>query len=148
MKIQKTYFFNILIGIFLVFLLLGCHGRGHLIGYTLGTYVSQPEEGEEGRHSETFDCAWEDCYQDVQDVLKDMDVLIFHRDKRRKMISAMYFDKIYKNCIDTTEVGIFFKEIEQDKTQVDVACGNYDLAEFASEKIYLGLSEKLSGIEE
>ena len=56
----------------------------------------------------------------------------------------MYFDSIYKQCIDTTEVGIFFKEVDARKTQVDVACGNSGLAEFAAEEIYPLLEKKLA----
>ena len=111
--------------------------------YILGTYVRQPKEGEEGNYGRVFVCSYPECYQMSQEVLKDMGVLIFYKNEKEHYISAMYFDRIYNKCIDTTEVGIFFKEIDENATQINVACGNYGLAEFAADRIFSGLDEKL-----
>jgi len=141
--VNKHYFFQgLMLSIITVFFLSGCSIR-HFSGYMLGTYVSQPKEGEKGRYSRIFNCPYPVCYEEVQGILIRMGALIFIKNKKGHMISAMHFDKIYRYCIDTTEVGIFFKEIGPAKTQIDVACGNYGLAKFASEKIFSRLKKNL-----
>ena len=65
-----------------------------------------------------------------------MNVRIRYKSKRDRTILAWYFDKAYESCIDTTKVTVYFKELEPNKTQIDVACGNYGLAEFASKEIF------------
>ncbi|MFH1655744.1 MAG: hypothetical protein ABH954_03950 [Candidatus Omnitrophota bacterium] len=114
------------------------------IGNIVGTDVRQPKEGQKGRYSQSFNCSFPACYEGVQEILQEMRVLIFYKNQKKRMISAMYFSSIYKNCNDTTEVGIFFKEIASGKTQIDVICGNYNLAKFASEQIFSQLKERLS----
>ena len=141
---SKYHFFyrGLILSITAIFFLSGCSAR-HFLGHISGTYVSQPKEGEEGRYSRSFDCSYSVCYEEVQKILKEMGVVIFIKDKKGHMFSAMYFDKIYKHCIDTTEVGIFFKEIAPWKIQVDVACGDYNLAKFASKEIFSHLEKNL-----
>jgi len=131
------YFSKKLKFLFLTFFLLtsfsGC-------ARILGTYVSQPQPGQEGRYSQEFDLTVEDAYQKVKVVLKELDAYLFVDNSKKPFISAMRFDKSFVNCIDTTEVGIFFESESDNKTKVDVACGNVRLAKFVADKIFSALS--------
>lgn len=129
--------FKIVTLLVLVLLFLsGCCKPEHIPGYVAGTYVAQPEEGTEGRYSKTFDRSYPACYEEVETALRDMGVSIRHKSKRKRVILAWFFDKVYDNCIDTTKVSIYFKELKPEKTQIDVACGNYGLAKFTSEELF------------
>ena len=121
--------------------LSGCCSIKNLPDYIAGTYVKQPEEGTPGRYIETFDYPYPICFEKVIDTLKELGVPVRYKSMRKRMILAWYFNKIYGRTIDTTKVGIYFKKITSEKTQVDVACGNYGLAKFASEKIFQELQQ-------
>ncbi|MBN1354146.1 MAG: hypothetical protein JW994_05730 [Candidatus Omnitrophica bacterium] len=128
---------------FFVFL-SGCCRLEHLVDYVEGIYVNQPAEGTGGRYIRVFDSPRDVCYDKVLDILKEIKVQVRHKSTKEKSILAWYFNNIYGNCIDTTKVSIFFKELTPGKTQVDVACGNYDLAKFASDEIFSRLEKQLS----
>jgi len=120
----------------------GCSGLSRMGDYIAGTYVTQPPEGTPGRYIEMIDLPYEECYEKALVTVKKIGVSVRHASKKKGTILAWYFDKIYDKCIDTTKVTIYFKEITPQKTQVDVACGNYHLAEFAAERIFKGLKTK------
>jgi len=120
----------------------GCVGLQNIPDYIAGTYVNQPAEGTAGRYSKNFDLPYPVLFEKTEKALKDMGVSIRYKNEKKRTIMAWYFDDIYDNCIDTTKVSVFFKEIEQDKTKVDVACGNYGLAKFASSRLFKSLEAK------
>jgi len=126
------------------FLLALCFAGSGCYRYIIGTYVRQPQPGQPGRHTQSFVCSWEDGFDQVEVIIGEMQGLIFYKSKKEQMISAMHFHHVFRDCIDTTEVGIFFKGIDESTTQVDVACGNYPLAEFVSQEIYSRLEKKFS----
>ena len=127
-------------------LFFGCCKPGNLISYVAGTYVTQPEEGTGGRYIKVFNGSYDDCYEEVQNILNEMDVPIRYKNKKKHTIMAWYFDEIFDNCIDTTKVSIFFKEATPEKTRIDIACGNYGLAKFASDKIFSRLEKKIPAL--
>jgi len=122
--------------------LSGCCSIKNIPDYIAGTYVKQPEEGTPGRYIETFDYSYPICFEKALGTLKELGVAVRYKSVKKRTILAWYFDGIYDRTIDTTKVGIYFKKITPEKTQVDVACGNYGLAKFASEKIFQGLQKK------
>ena len=73
-----------------------------------------------------------------------MGVSIYRKDKTQGMISAKDFNAVFKQCSNSTEVGISFKQTGQLQTAIGVACGNVNLANFASDQIYSRLEERLS----
>ena len=129
-------FKKIIFSVVVVFLLSGCVAR------IWGSYVGQPKEGGDGRYSSSFNCSYEDCFQETEAILESIGAELFSKSKKKGFISAIYFGSVYKNYVDTTEVGIFFKEVESGKIQIDVACGNIGLAEAASKKIFSELNKK------
>jgi len=136
MKKTYSYLTSTIIGLLILFVLAGCTSLKNLPGYIAGTYVSQPEEGTEGRYTETFNSSYANCYQDTKTALSQMGASIRHESKKDHVILAWFFNKIYDNCIDTTKVSIYFEEVNPEKTKVGVACGNYGLAKFASEELF------------
>lgn len=135
---------NVILIILLLFVISGCASPKNLPRYIWGTYVHQPGEGEEGNYEETFECSYDKCYENVLDILNEMEIKIRYKSKKEHLILAWYFDKLYKSCIDTTKVSIIFTEEDPEYTRINVACGNYELAEFASKEIFSRMKDKLS----
>lgn len=131
-------FKNSCLSFIVIFLLCGCYR------YIIGTEVTQPEKGQKGRYSQNFNYSYSDCFTRTKKVLCETGVSVYYESLPEGIISAKNFNGIFKNCIDTTEVGIFFKETGPGKTQVDIACGNINLAEFAAKLIFKNLEEELS----
>ena len=48
----------------------------------------------------------------------------------------MEFEKVFRSCINTTELGIFFTETEPHKTEVKVTSLNYNLSQFIAPKLF------------
>lgn len=124
-----------------MYALSGCCSVKNLPDYIAGTYVNQPEAGTGGRYIKTFDYPYHTCFERSEAILEGMGASIRYKSKRKHKILAWYFDKIYDTCIDTTKVGVYFKELSPQKTQVDVACGNYGLAKFVSDELFKELEK-------
>jgi len=126
--------------------LTGCYGGlKYPVGRIMGSYVSQPVEGQEGFHRRDFQCNWQECFDHVGDIIEDdLGATVFLADKKRYLISAMHFDRVYHSCIDTTEVYICTRPAASNVTNVEVSCGNYGLSKFAAENIYEKLKDRLN----
>jgi len=125
-----------LIAVLLVLALSGCSMtqiRQELIGLNVSDVKNSKT-----RQTQQYDISSEDCLAGIRGVLKDMEA-IAREDKKKYFIVADNFQKSLKSCIDTTQAGILVTPWEKNKSQVDVASGNADLAAFISKKI----SEKL-----
>ena len=84
----------------------------------------------------------DDWLEQLNQIVEQMEVSIFYENQEERVISARDFDKVFKQCVNSTEVGIFFKEITPLKTEVSFACGNVGLANFAAREIYSRLNSK------
>ena len=127
-----------------VITITGCASPKNLPRYIWGTYVHQPAEGEEGNYEEMFECSYDECYDNVLSILEEMNIKIRYKNKKEHLILAWYFDKLFESCIDTTKVSIIFTEEDPEFTRINVACGNYELSEFASKEIFSRMKDKLS----
>jgi len=133
---------KVIIGILILFLILGHIGPVELTKQIVGVSTKSLEEEQPGE-SKVFNYDCNSCYEKTLEVLKEMGVDVFQKNKGEHYIVAMNFNKLFKKCIDTTEVGIFFKEMENKQTKIDITCGNLSLAKFASEEIFSRLKKKL-----
>ncbi len=113
------------------------------LAYIIGDKVNHPKPGQEGYISRTFACGYQDCFEHTAAILQDMEVSIYRKNKAQGIISAKDFNAVFKQCSDSTEVGISFKQTGQLQTEIDVACGNVNLAIFAADEIYSRLEERL-----
>ena len=104
----------------------------------LGITQSQLQH-EKVKYSRAFDKDVQYCYQATKDALVKWDASVWY-EQAGCYIIAIKFNKIYKNCIDTTELGIFFKEEGPQKTQVEVSSMNHPLSQYVSEKLFSYIS--------
>ena len=88
------------------------------------------------RYSETFDKDVSYCYDKTIGALKEAQAGVYET-RKDDYIIAMNFNKtVFKACINTTEVGIFFTAEGPHKTRIDVSSLNYNLSKAVSEKIF------------
>jgi len=90
---------------------------------------------EKVKYSKSFEKDVQYCYRTTKDALDKWNASVWYEQENCYII-AIKFNKIYKNCIDTTELGIFFKEEGPQKTQVEVSSMNHHLSQFVSEKLF------------
>ena len=91
-------------------------------------------------HAKVFDKDVSRCYKLTTQALKKWGAVRFQKSKDDYII-AMEFEKVFKGCINTTEVGIFFTQAEPHKTEVKIASLNYNLSQFIAPKLF-GYIEK------
>lgn len=111
-----------------------------------GTSIQALEEEEKGRFAGIVLAGMDESYAAVKAVLQEKLLYIYLDTPDKGYITAMWFDHLFPLCIDTTEVGFFFKEDEPGRTRIDVVSLNSKLARFAAEMLFEALDQR-EGIE-
>ncbi len=101
----------------------------------IGISVQSLQECEK-RYEQVVNKKYVYCYEHTLQFFQDMKVKVHLKSIKKHYIVAMNFDKIYKESIDTTEVGVFFEEDTSGQTKISVTSRNSDLAEFVSIKLF------------
>ncbi|MDP8259588.1 MAG: hypothetical protein P9L96_01080 [Candidatus Gygaella obscura] len=99
----------------------------------------------------------DDCFDAALKAVKDIGGVVYMRNKRKKMIVGMDFkyerrlvdeeDTLIKpldEIIDTTEVGIFFEAMENNKTKVELSSLSSSLLEDIARRFFKSLEENLN----
>jgi hypothetical protein len=103
-----------------------------------GTSTKVLEEGRKNAIKQEFDCDYPTCRTKVMAVLDEMMAYIYRKDEAKKMIA------IYLSKQDTTVVGIFFKELENNKTKIEISSPSTYARELIAAKIFPVLKEQCS----
>ena len=104
-----------LLSVTALFLLCGCASIKEGANGFLGVSTKVLEEGRKNAISK--DCAYsrQECYDMVKKELVKGGSYVYKEDKSRDMLA------LYVSENDTTPVGIFFKEVDASKTQLEVS---------------------------
>lgn len=92
-------------------------------------------EKAKAKYSKTFEKDPSYCYEKTLEKLDQWKAVIFQK-RADKYIAAWGFNNVYKSCINTTELGIFFSRPEPNRTQVEVSSNNSRLSAYVSEKLF------------
>ncbi|MFA5143471.1 MAG: hypothetical protein WC522_04815 [Candidatus Omnitrophota bacterium] len=84
---------------------------------------------------QVFDKEVADCYDLTINALAEWKAVVFQQ-RVDDYIVAMRFEDIFKSCVNTTEVGIFFTQTAPHKTEVKVTSLNYNLSQAVSLKLF------------
>jgi len=76
------------------------------------------------------------CYKRISLELRDIGVSFYRGSQEEGFIVVNNFVKIFPQCSESTEVAIFFTELDSSKVKVEVISLNYSLAEAVSLKIF------------
>jgi len=80
------------------------------------------------------DYDYKSCYQQVEQRLIEIGSYIYA--KRKDLIA------VYISLTDTTPAGVFFKEIDKQKTQLEITSPSKDTKEYLAQKIFSAFLEK------
>ena len=123
---------------YLLFATLGCtiimEGAKQFVGISTKDLV----DGRKQAIARTFNCDYNTCYDLTKETLQRMGAYIYAEDPGEQMIA------IYISQEDTTPVGLFFREIDASKTQIEVSSPSTYAKEFISEKVFSSLEKALN----
>ncbi len=114
--------------------LVGCGCLRHGIRGFLGISTKEIENARDKAIVKIVDYDYNSCYKMVEEELSEIDAYVY---TRRKDLIAVYI-----SSTDTTTAGIFFKEIDKQKTQVEIACPASSKKEYLAEKIFTALEKR------
>lgn len=106
-----------------------------------GISTKSLEEHRKDAITKTFNSGYSRCFDKAKKVLKNMGAYIYAQDTRKQMIA------VYISEEDTTPVGIFFKAIDANTTQIEVSSPSTYGREFMSKRLFQAL-EKMFNPEE
>jgi hypothetical protein len=120
----------------LIVTLAGCQtlreaGRGFL-----GISTRSLEKTRKDAITKSFNYDYPSCYAKTQEILKRMEAYTYAQSIKKRMIA------VYVSEWDTTPVGIFFKEIDANNTQVEVSSLSTYAKEFISRGVFSALDKK------
>lgn len=145
-----------LILISVIFLSSCAHGPVESVKSILGVSTRALEEARINGSFMVFDADINDCYYKTLETLREIPARVYMQNRTKGIIVAMGFRNStfgiketdlqsdpLNEVIDTTELGIFFTKMESNKTKVELSSLSTSLLEFASEKIFSKLENKL-----
>lgn len=98
-----------------------------------GVSTKSLEEGRKNALTRVFDCDYDACFEKVKKVLGHTGSYVYAQDKKKRMMA------VYISEEDTTPVGIFFKQVEASKTQVEVSSPSTYGKELISSRLFTAL---------
>lgn len=136
-------FFIILPFFSCLFTLFGCVSLKETTRGFMGVSTKVLEDNRPSAITKTFNYDYFTCYTKTTDILKKIKAYTYSKDIKKHMIA------IYVSEEDTTPVGIFFKEIDAENTQVEIASPSTYAKELISSKLFseLELSKSLEEAE-
>lgn len=120
----------------LILFLSGC-SMAQIRQEFIGMSISDVKNSK-SRQTQQYELPADACVAKIKEALRGMNA-IARENKKQRFIVADNFQNVFRSSIDTTQVGILVTAWEANKSQVDVASENTDLAAFVAKKI----SEKL-----
>ncbi len=104
----------------------------------VGTSIEALEEEKEGRFSRLFDKKYSETFETVKTVLEENEATIYLESIEKGYLIAMNLNQVFPYCINTTEVGVFFRS-SRGRLKIDVVSLNPPLARFVSELVFTEL---------
>ena len=137
MKIIKRYCV-IALSCYCVIGLLGCATIKEAAKGFMGISTRSLEKARKDAIIKTFNYDYFTCYTKALDTLKRMGAYIYTQGIKKHMIT------IYVSGWDTTPVGLFFKEIDANNTQIEVSSLSTYAKGFISGSVFSVLDKKIT----
>ena len=127
----------LLFGICLTLSLTGCSALKEGYRGVWGTSTKALENNRSSAIVRTFDSDYFSCYTKTLDILKRGCCHVYFKDIKKHIIA------VYVSNQDTTTVGLFFSEIDQNNTKIEFSSLSTYGKEVISTKVSLGLEKLL-----
>jgi nucleoside diphosphate kinase len=113
----------------LVFNLLGCAKIKETVKGISGVSTKILEDNRESAIRKEFNYDYNTCYNKIKKILKAEGCYIYSQELKKHLIA------VYLSQEDTTPVGVFFREIDSEKTEVEVSSPSTYAKELIAERI-------------
>lgn len=117
--------------------LAGCAALKESFRGVIGTSTKVLKENRKGALSKSFNYDYFTCYTKALDILKRGGCYVYDRNIKEHLIA------VYVSEEDTTPVGLFFSEMDQNNTMVEVVSLSTYAREVVAAKLFSGLTELL-----
>jgi len=124
---RRIFLISLLLG-YCVITLAGCAGLKQGIRGFLGISTKEIENSRDQAIVKIVDYDYSSCYKMVEVRLAEIESYIYTR--RRDLIA------VYISPTDTTPAGVFFREIDNQKTELAIASPASDTKEYLADKIF------------
>ncbi len=124
--------------IIIIFFILSAGGCARIIEpfkVIWGSSTRALEEARDQAISKTYNCDLGACYDAVLEIVKERKYVLFINECLKKRLVVMGIP----GNVDTTEVGIFFRELKKSEVQIDIS----SLSSSAKERIAKAVFEEL-----
>lgn len=139
---MRQFFMGILVFVFCLLNFIGCATIMEGAKGIAGLSTKSLEDARKNASTQTFKCDYQSCYNKTLEILKEMAAYVYVRDKKKNLIA------IYVSTEDTTPVGLFFKEIDANNTQIEVSSPSTSAKEYIATKVFSKLVMALNPIKE
>jgi hypothetical protein len=107
-------------------------------GYSLDKF----ENEKVGRFNKVFSFSKKECFLKVLGIIKDLNGKVTHKSFKKGYIAAFEFSKNFQDfCLDSTEVCIYIKDLENINVNVEVVSNNSLLADVLSKELFQMLNK-------
>lgn len=123
-------------------LLSGCAGITEGLKGIVGLSTRSLERARPAAIAEQFACSYPDCQKIVRDEVRSMGSYIYADSTRKNLIA------IYVSETDTTPVGIFFTQVDEKTTRLEVSSPSSRAKELIAGRLFSRLQKKLAGADD
>jgi len=127
---RKKQIWLLVIGYWLLVSLSGCAAITETAKSIAGVSTKALETERKSAIKKTFNYDSFTCYTKTLEILKRLNAYIYAQDVKKQMIA------IYVSQSDTTPVGFFFEELDQNNTQIEVSSPSTYAKEYFAAKIF------------
>lgn len=124
---------NLFISYFFLINLIGCAALGEGAKGIAGLSTRCLEDARRDSLTQAFKCGYQTCYDKSLEILEEMESYIYARDKKKGLVA------IYVSGEDTTPVGLFFKKLDAENTQIEVSSPSTYAKEFIATRLFAEL---------
>ncbi len=125
----------------IIFVLLGTSGCAKIMEpfrVIWGSSTRALEEARDQAISKTYGCDFDACYDAVLEIVKERKYVLFVNERLKKRLVVMGIP----GNVDTTEVGIFFRELKKSQVQIEVSSLSSSAKERIAKAVLDGLDKK------
>ncbi len=92
---------------------------------------------EQGKlYTKVINCDFFSCYEIIYQQFQEIGAHYYRGNRQKSFLVFTNLNSAFKQCSESTEVAVFFKDLAPLKTEVQISSLNYSLAEFVAEKIF------------
>lgn len=103
-----------------------------------GSSTRALEEARDQAISKTYNCDFDACYDAVLEIVKERKYVLFVKERSNKRLVVMGIP----GNVDTTEAGIFFRELKGSEVQIEVSSLSSTAKERVAQAVFDELDKK------